>query len=430
MNHSQKRNISLLVAGRLISLIGSGVQGIAIPLYILDKTGSGTLMGLFATLSMVPALVAAPLSGVLGDRLNRKKLMVYADCGRGILIFLLALLSAMDTMNIAVLFTVQAMTSILDSMFNSSSDGILPDLIPHEDLGRANAMKGGADSLALIIGPVLGGIIYGIWGIFPVFLFNAASFIISGICEQLIRYDMKTSVREKLSPGVFVKEVGEVLRFVAGNKGLTQLFGFAMVMNFLIVPVFFIIMPYDFKKVIGFTSAQYGVLQTFFMAGLLVGNIIIGSVFSKAGSRKLMTVGILVQTGILFIFTAAVFPGATRFFGGASWTYFGVLGAALAFIGIFNPAVNVPIQTNLQKMVRSEMRSRFFSVTGLMTQLIVPVGSMLYGFLLDRVPAHLIILGVCAAVAAMTLLFLTFASHEVYEPHLSVNGSVQPEAAS
>jgi MFS transporter, DHA3 family, macrolide efflux protein len=77
MNSIQQRNLLLFIGGRLISLIGSGIQMIAIPLFILDYTGSGTLMGVFTMLCMIPMLLVAPLAGVLGDRWNRKGIAVY-----------------------------------------------------------------------------------------------------------------------------------------------------------------------------------------------------------------------------------------------------------------------------------------------------------------------------------------------------------------
>ncbi len=93
MEKRTKRNVFLLTAGRLVSLFGSGVQGIAIPLYILDVTGKASMMGLFSMATLIPGLLFAPVSGVLGDRFNRKVLMITTDVVRFLLISLLALLS-------------------------------------------------------------------------------------------------------------------------------------------------------------------------------------------------------------------------------------------------------------------------------------------------------------------------------------------------
>ena len=105
MTKEQKRNFLLYSAGRLVSLIGTGVQMIALPLYILDLTGSGTLMGTFALLSMLPGLIFSPIAGVLGDRMNRKKIMVNMDYLRGIIILFMAYSAYQGWMNIAFILS-------------------------------------------------------------------------------------------------------------------------------------------------------------------------------------------------------------------------------------------------------------------------------------------------------------------------------------
>lgn len=70
------RNFWLFAMGRFVSLVGSGVQDGALPLFILDLTGSGTIMGTFMIISMLPRLLLYPIAGVLGDRINRKWIMV------------------------------------------------------------------------------------------------------------------------------------------------------------------------------------------------------------------------------------------------------------------------------------------------------------------------------------------------------------------
>lgn len=79
---SLQTNFRLYYFGRLVSLLGSGIQSLALSLYILDITGSGAAMGTFLLITMLPRIVFAPLAGVLGDRLNRKWLMAYLDLFR------------------------------------------------------------------------------------------------------------------------------------------------------------------------------------------------------------------------------------------------------------------------------------------------------------------------------------------------------------
>jgi DHA3 family macrolide efflux protein-like MFS transporter len=416
MNSIQKRNLLLFIGGRLISLIGSGIQMIAIPLFILDYTGSGTLMGVFTMLCMIPMLLVAPLAGVLGDRWNRKGIAVYTDLGRGMMIMLLAWLAFGHRMNITVLFTAQIFISIMDGLFNTATAAMLADLVDSDDFNRANASKSAVDCLSMIIGPVVGGIIYGISGIQMVFFLNALSFILSALCEIFIFYRMPLQNKAKLKIRSFITENRDALSFINNYQGLQQLFIFVMIANFLVAPIIMVVFPYILKKGIGFTSQQYGYIMTSFMAGLLIGNVLIGSLLAKARSGTMVKTGLLIQGFLLMVIAVIFFPVIVKEFNGPTWPLFGVIAGSFLVSGVFNAMVNTPLMTNLQKMVPPDMRARFFAALGLITQFAIPVGSLIYGFLLDKILAHLILGAVGVLNFAITLFFFKYASPEAYEP--------------
>lgn len=414
MNLVQKRNLMLFVSGKLVSLIGSSIQMIALPLYILDHTGSGTLMGLFSVLSMLPALIMTPVSGIVGDRCNRKRVMVYSDVGRGLIVACLGLLAFSNHLTIFWLFGMQVFISIMDSLFNSSGDAFLPDIVDRDQLTRANAIKGGADGLSYIIGPIIGSMIYGFLGIRFVFIINAISFIASGILEGLIKYNYVRRPMQKLTIKTFFGEIQEVGLFIYHNKGLKIMFVFASVVNLLLYPVFYVILPFAFKQTIGFSDIQYGYLNTFFMGGLLVGNIVMGTWLHKVRLEKLIKIGVYVVSTIFALFSLLMFPPVIRFFHGASWQYFWSLGIFLLSIGLSSTTINVPLDTTLQKMVSPGMRGRFFAVKGLLSMMAVPVGSMVFGLMLDQFPVHWIMVSISLIILLGTIAFTKVATSEIY----------------
>lgn len=416
MNQVQRSNLLLFTLGRLVSLTGSGIQSIALPLFILDKTGSGTMMGVFAMLSIVPTLVVAPFAGVLGDRLNRKTIAVYTDFGRGAIILLLAWLAFTGRINIAALFVCQVFVSILDSLFGAATSAMLPDLVDPESYSRANSFRNGADSLSMILGPMLGGIIYGLWGVQTVFLINALSFLFSALCEWLIAYRPIARKDARLTLKSTFGDLDEILSFIWRQVGLKQLVLFALFVNFLTSPTFSVGMPFVLKKVIGFSSEQYGYLMTTYMGGALLGNVLLGVFLARAGLGRIMKGGLLAQGLLIVGLACAFFPSMVQFLHGPGWILFGVIAAAFVLIGFFNAFFNTPLQTNLQKMVPAGMRARLFAVLGLVAQLAVPVGSMVYGFSLDRMAPHLFVLGVAVFGLGVTVFFLKAASPEVFEP--------------
>lgn len=411
----KNKNLWLYILGRFISLIGSGIQMIALPLYILDLTGSGTLMGVFSVLSMVPALLSAPLAGIIGDRKNRKNVMITMDLGRGTLIAILGILAMTSKLNVYILFSSQVIISIMDSLFGSSSSAIMPDLISNEELMKGNSLKGGFDAASMILGPALGGVIYGVFGITAVFLLNAASFFICAAFCIFMKYHKEIQIKDKLNSKVFLKENLEALKFIGSKKGLLQLFIFAMFSNFLMAPMFDIIMPFVLKKQIGFSSQQYGYGMCFFTVGVLIGNIAIANLYKKFTSKVLMKSGLIFETAFTMIGCALMFPKIVSVFGGATLSLFFAIVSCFLIIGIFNAFVNTPISTNLQKLVPDEMRSRFFSLLGIMSQGAVPLGSLIYGIVLDRIPYAYLLVIVNIASLLVTAIFLIKACDEAYE---------------
>lgn len=411
-----RRNLILYLVGRFISLIGTGIQMIALPLYILDVTHSGIMMGIFSMLTLVPNLLASPFAGILGDRKNRRDVMVLTDFGRGIIICTLGFLTMTSSLSIYILFICQILVSIMDSIFYSASTAILPELLSENELMKAMSLRGGLDAASMIVGPALGGIIYGFWGIKPVFYLNGASFLISGICSFGIVYISKVHDKGKLTLKSFFNENAEVLLRIKDNIGLIQLFSFVMITNLLMAPLFDVVMPYVMKKGIGFSSQQYGYMITAFTVGILIGNIVLGLFANKFRTKTIMNTSIIMEMVFFCGFAVVVFPHIVRILGGHSWVLFVVLSMICLSIGTFNACINTPLSTNLQKMVPNEMRSRFFSLLGIFSQGAVPLGSIIYGILLDKFQYENIVIVMTVLTILITIIFIIRAVPEVYDP--------------
>jgi len=400
-----KKNFWLFTLGRLVSLIGSGIQQIALPLFILDLTGSGTIMGTFALVSMLPRIAFAPIAGVLGDRFNRKRIMVNLDFLRGGLILILAGGASLGFLKLWVLFVGQFLISTMDIFFDPATQAMLPDLVNREELARANAIINGVNSLSYIVGPALGGILYGFFGITAVFLANGISFVASAVSELFIEYTYKRKA-SKLTVKTAVKEILEGVRFFREIPGLLFILLFAMISNFLIAPIFSVVFPYFARQVAGFSSQQYGFLQSAWVIGILLGNLLLGAFLYKKDMYSLFSTGLIVETLFFAIFSTVAFETLITYFGKGTWTYFLVLAAIFTVLGLFNAMVNTPLMTLFQKKTPTEIRSRAFSVMSMLSQLVVPLGSVIFGFALDSVHVQWIIFCAMIVNTVVTILFL------------------------
>jgi len=366
------RNFWLYAIGRWVSQAGWVIQDIAVPLYVLDKTGSGTIMSLFILVELIPRLVVNPIAGVIGDRYNRKKLMVWLDIARGALLFGVITFNLLD---IPSLLTVQVVMSIMGAFFSAGVSGMFPDLVKREELAQANSTLQSGGQIIRIAGPILGGVIYAFGGLRLAILINAASFFGSGLFEMLIEYQWES---RKISSLDEVREdMLEGFKFIKNSKSLLVLVSLAIVLNTLLNPIFAVILPYMSRVILGFSSVQFGSIQTAATIGALTGNILIAGKL-KESSENLLFKALFAQLICLLLLSVVVHPLIR------SVAYPALLGIFMVG-GFFNILVNVPLITKLQKSVPNEVRARFFSAFETAIMATTPLGMAVIGPLLDTI---------------------------------------------
>ena len=364
------KNFWLYAIGRWVSQAGWVIQDIAVPLYVLDKTGSGTIMSLFILVELIPRLLVNPIAGVIGDRYNRKKLMVWLDIMRGALLFGVITFNLLD---IPSLLAVQVVMSIMGAFFSAGVSGMFPDLVKKENLPQANSMLQSGGQIIRIAGPILGGVTYAFGGLRLAILINAASFFGSGLFEMFIEYHWET--RKISSLHEVWEDMLEGFKFIKDSKSVLSLTILGILLNTLLNPVFAVILPYISRVVLGLSSVQFGSIETVATVGALTGNLIIAGKL-KNSSESLLFKALFAQIICLFPLSVVTYPYFQK------TAYFMLLGIFTAF-GFFNTLVNVPLVTKLQKAVPNEVRARFFSAFETALMAATPLGMAVVGPLLD-----------------------------------------------
>lgn len=398
------RNFWLYAMGRFVTILGLGMTNVAGPLFILDLTGSGKIMGTFIITAMMPALLLYPVAGVIGDRVNRKTIMVSMDFGRGVLCLFLAFLAAQNYLTIPVFLLLVFAGGVMGTFFGPATAAMLPDIVKEEDLTRANSIMRSLYSFSSIIGPTLGGIMYAFGGVKLSFLITGLSLIASGVSELFIQYHQKTKKLEHIRE--VVTDLKEGISFIKIHRGLLTFLIFALLSNFFLSPVGGVLIPYVFRVVIEFSSEQYGMLQTSFVVGALIGNIIIGTLLARAKIGTMLKRGLIGEQVFNLTFAVLILPSIIVYLGYASWAMFSVIFVVSIFRGFFNSFVNVPISVGLQKLVPTEYRARVFSVMEVITMGIMPIGVGVVGILLDMAPAYVIALAMFLTNFFVVLVFI------------------------
>jgi MFS family permease len=176
-----------LFLGQAASAIGDRVVVVALALFITQRTGSPTDLGLVLGAQTLPLVTLLLIGGVWADRLPRHRIMVATDLTRAALHTVVALLIFAGTIQIWQLIVIEALFGAAQAFFQPAYSGLLPQTVPEELIQDARALTESMSNLAFLIGPVLAtALVLGI-GAGEAFAFDAATFVLSAALLTRVR---------------------------------------------------------------------------------------------------------------------------------------------------------------------------------------------------------------------------------------------------
>jgi len=410
---NQKRNLLIYFTGKTTSDMGSEIQSIALALFVLDLTKSGLSLALITFAGIISALCTMPFAGVISDRWNRKKAMAILDIVHGGLIFIWAFLSLFNMLNMEILMIVVVLRGIVYGFFQASANAFILDIADRNSLRSVNSVAQTLTGISRIAGPVLGGILYGLTGITVVFFINALSFVISGISEFFIecKYQKKDG---KLNFKKFFSDFKEGMIIIKGIAGLLPMFIFLSILNMIDVPINSVLLPFIGREVLLLSGIQYGFFTAVYIIGTMASGIFIATLLKKVKSKKIVHIGIIAAPAFQILLAFLIFPEVIAVFAGTI-TVFLLSLVILFMMGITDSMVNIPLLTNVQSIIPDHARGRVLSLLGILTAVFTPVGTMIYGLLLDSFPTHIILLVVSIITIILSIVFMYFIPWKSFE---------------
>lgn len=206
----KNKNFIIIVIGQIISLFGNAIQRFSMSLYLLEFTGSTAAFANILAISTIPYILFAPIAGMLSDRVNKKKIMVYLDFFCSILIggYALILLNGRD--HEVIVAIVMFMLSICFTLYGPAVTASIPQIVEEDKLTSANGVINQVGSIVNFAGPILAGVMYGIVGIKAIVIINAISFFASAIMELFLDIpDIVISEEVEINEKVKVDEAVE-----------------------------------------------------------------------------------------------------------------------------------------------------------------------------------------------------------------------------
>jgi len=180
------RNFRRLWGAQVVSELGDWFYTLAIYNLLLQFTGRASSVALALVLQVLPQTLIGPTSGVVNDRIRRKRVMIAADLGRMVIVFCMLLVRSREM--VWLVYPLLVAETILAAFFEPARSSIIPNIVGREDVVLANTLSSATWSVNLLLGATLGGVVAALLGRDAVFIINALSFLISALLIVGMRF--------------------------------------------------------------------------------------------------------------------------------------------------------------------------------------------------------------------------------------------------
>lgn len=395
----RSRNYRLFFAGQTISVMGTWMQKIAQAWLVLSLTGSGTLLGVTVALQHLPTLLFSPWGGLLADRLDKRRMLLWTQSTAAVPALLLGILTAADRISLWMVLSLALALGAVEALDKPTRQSFVIEMVGHRDLTNALTLHNIMVNAGKIGGPAIAGVLITTVGLPSTFLLNAASFMAVVASLAMMRRDqLYTAGPAQRGRG----QLREGLRYVSGEPGLlgplvlltvTGLFAYEWVVT----------LPLLAHDTFGGNAQVAGFMFTAMGAGAVIGGLVVAGTLQATTNR-------LVLGGIAF---------AVLLTGVAVSPTLVIAYVLLFFVGAASVAFRAVASSLLQLRARPQLRGRVVALLVVATAGTTPIGGPLLGWVGETFGARVAVGlgGVATAVAAgLTMLYLRRAARPETAP--------------
>lgn len=376
-----QRNFTMVVIGQIISLFGNNILRYALPLYLLNQTGSAALFGLVAALSFLPMVILAPVGGIIADRVNKRNVMVCLDfCTAGLMLFYAIMSSRLSL--VPLLVVVLMVLYGIQGAYQPTVQAALPALVSEENLMAGNAIINAVNSLAGVLGPVLGGLIFGFWGLGPIVFISILCFTVSAVMEIFIHIPFEKRVTEESIAAIVVSDMKDSAAFIrSGHPEVGKAGLLLMAVNLFFSALIVIGLPVVINTQLGFSESfgnrLYGYAQGMLAAGGLIGAFLSGIIGKKIDIRN--------SAYLIFFCTLSLLPmGIILMVPAGGMMRFAVIAASCMALMILSTVFSIQMITYMQKITPQTLIGKVMALVTCIVMCGHPVGQALYGMLFEH----------------------------------------------
>ena len=396
-NTLRQRDFIIVLMGQVISLFGNAILRFALPLHLLRATGSAALFGSVSALSFAPMVVLSLLGGVLADRVDKRNVMVALDAIVALLCG--AFLLAMDELSIAAATAVFLMLLYgASGLYQPAVQASMPALLCGEALLRGNAAVNMVATLDDLLGPALGGLLFGLWGLEPVLAVSGLCFAASAVMEMALNIPHEKRPRVGGVCATARRDLAESWRYLRRARGaLLRLTILLALFNFALSAALIVGVPVLAVGRLGLSDGAVGVTQAAMGLGGLCGGLLAGAWAGKLRLRHGFFPLLACAPAMLLVGVSAL-PGI----GASGWPLlltgcFCTMAAASLF--------SVHISAVVQERTPAHLVGKVMSLMMAVAMCMQPLGQFLYGMLFEALGPGAYLIMLFAALAAALLAF-------------------------
>jgi DHA3 family macrolide efflux protein-like MFS transporter len=364
------RAFSTVWIGQTVSLLGSSMSGFALGVWIFLETGSAIGFALNLLLNMLPKALLSPFAGLLADRRDRRRIMMFADLGACLATVAAALLFASGKLLPWHVYLLTALDASASALQAPAFGAAVTQLVPKERFGRANGMLQLGEAIGQIAAPVLAGIVYAAYGLATILVIDMATFLVAFSTLLAIHFPrlQATGLESASADARWTAQLAQAVSYLRPRQGLVGLLVLFAMVNFFVGVAEALLTP----MVLLFTTPEIlGRIMTVGGLGMLIGSIAFTA--TGGGRRRIFAV----FGGYAALGAAVILAGS-----GPSADLVAVA-VFLAFLAV--PTVMGASQTILQAKVAPEIQGRVFGLRMALNTLAFAIAYPLSGWLADTI---------------------------------------------
>lgn len=347
------------MSGSFVSRVGDWMDLVALNWAVLQFTNSPLHLGIINACRLVPTFLLSIPAGILADRYDRQKVLIWLQIGMMLLTFCLGYLieARQSFLLFAFIVTLRSMFAAMDPPVRNA---FIPNLVPQSSMASAIAINTMVINLSCIIGPAIAGALIAMTDIAQIFYINAWSTLGVLFSLLVIRADFSSTPDKKKGEKPNLREAVEYIKRQPSVQSLLILAIVPMVFGF----PYTTMLPLFSRDLLHLGPEGFGMLLSVSSIGAIVGTTWLSFGKEIKGAGKW-----LIYSIIGFGCSLLIFIGAESLF---------VAGAAMFFVGLTSQTYRTLSRITLQMHVPDRLRGRILSIA-LMDRGFIPLGAMLIG---------------------------------------------------